>query len=627
MAYIRYIEPNSVDSHQTSPAYMLTFVRWSNRDTKNFSDKKDPKKTPTDIDYLDVRDPLIVISDCIQVAVNSSKSSHIHQASMTLMGGDINYSTAVAPGDFVLINLVDDDHVLFGNNCTPETAHPDSLYARAKKPHAINHEHDGFKGLFKIQSVRRVLQVNDHGLKTFHYQINAAAFTEFNQVVYFNPYLFTEKELTVASDALNGSAALEYAAVKKVTNNVGNIFTNFIGFLIGYGFPRGIMTQPTTTGVVRNHNKNFLIPSDVGKLMGINTHKTLLAADLFTYYVGIQKYESASDVDDSIGLNPELKNTGHNFYHTGISLSGIALIQAEPWQQVTAWSILNQYSNSLINEMYTSYKLTPDNSVMPVVTFRQKPFTSDLFKKKHPNNINKTTFLELPRWKISPYLITTLSLGRDEAARINFVHIIGKTRYIDQKDAAINQAASKIHQQDNDDIKRNGLKPFITACDFDFPSSESKNMQSPIWNLLVFDWLSNGHLKENGTLVCAGIVEAIAVGDNLQIEDTVFHIESIQHIMQITPDGKKSFTTTIQLSYGVDVGRDGKYNPIYPEMQYPNTQEYRTNEYDHQDQMLPGYSDSQDVGSRKNAEKLKNKPARPFSTSPKRIATTKPKKK
>jgi hypothetical protein len=284
----------------------------------------------------------------------------------------------------------------------------------------------------------------------------------------------------------------------------------------------------------------------------------------------------------------------------------------------------------LINEIYTSFKLTPDNFVMPVVTFRQKPFTSDLFKKKHASNIQYTAFLDLPRWKISPSLINTLSLGRDEAARINFVHIIGKTRYIDIKDAVINQAASNLHQQDVDDIKRNGLRPFISSCDFDFPSSESKNMQSPVWNLLMFDWLSNGHLKENGTLVCAGLTENIAVGDNLQIEDTVFHIESIQHVMQITPDGKKSFISTLQLSYGVDVGKDDKYNPIYPEMKHPDSSRYRKNEYNNQDQMLPGFSDSQDVAHNVNGEKVIDNAGLSFSANPKtanKLPTSKPKKK
>lgn len=621
MAFIRKINQNSVDSHQTSPAYQLTFLRWANRDTKNFQDK----------DYLDLREPFIVINDCISITTNSSKASHVHQASMILMGGDINYSTAVAPGDFVLINLVNSDEALFGRDGTPENPADSSLYARARNKKAINKKDDGFKGLFKIQSVRRILQIDPNGVKTFHYQVNAAAFTEFNQVVYFNPYLFDSTEEQGAGDVINSAASKEWAQqVSKSKSNLRSIFKSFVGFLIGQGFPANYI--PQKQDVVRNHNQSFQIPTDVAKLMGINiSSKNVRAADLFKYYVGIEQYGSPKDNknhdNDSVGLNPKdmTDNTDGNFYNTGPELSGVSLIQPEPWAQVTAWSILNQYSNSLINEMYTTYKLTPDNIVMPCVVYRQKPFSSALFKRNN-SQIDQTGFLDLPRWKIAPELIKSLSLGRDEAARINFVHIVGKTRFINQQDEAAQQAAARLHKQDADDIKRNGLRPFISACDFDFPSDQSKNSKAPIWNALMFDWLTNGHLKENGTLVCAGLPDNIAVGDNCQINDTVLHIESINHVMQLTADGKKKFETTLTLSYGVDTRSDSDKNPIYPEMTNPDGFAYRKDDFDNHDQMLPGFSDTQDIAGRTKGEEVKESINAPFSTIPKNNLTDATKK-
>lgn len=619
MAYIKKIEPNSVDSHQTSPAYMLTFVRWSNRDTSHFGDKQsnsanELKKTVTKQKYLDTSVPLVVISDCIQVTVSSAKNSFTHQANMLLMGGDINYSTAIAPGDFVLINLVNNDQALFGKNNDPHTADNDSLYYRATKSFsAINKADDGFKGIFKVQSVRRVLQVAPNGIKTFHYQIVAVAFTEFNQVVYFNPYLFDNpKELETAGRLLTAAASIEWANnLNKDLNNLSKIFKSFVGFLIGEGFPRDIMSQKSNE-VVRNHNQNFYIPSEVAALLGISASTAgIRAADIFNYYVGIEKYTNSGE-NDHLGLNPKMVTRNGMFYSTGPELSGVALIQAEPWNQVTAWSILNQYSNSLINEMYTSFKLLPNNKVMPCVVFRQKPFTSKLFQKNNLN-IETTAFLDLPRWRISPHLITSLSLGRDEAARINFVHIVGKTRYLNLKDANVQQAASKLHQQDSDDIKRNGLRPFINSCDFDYPIDSNKITKAGIWNKLMFDWLNNGHLKENGTLVCAGLTENIAVGDNVQIENIVLHIESITHVMQINADGMKHFETTLKLSYGVDVRTDQNNNQLYPEMTYVSAAEYRQNEYN-EDKILPGFSDSQDVATRTDAEKnIKSNKEKPYS--------------
>jgi hypothetical protein len=211
-----------------------------------------------------------------------------------------------------------------------------------------------------------------------------------------------------------------------------------------------------------------------------------------------------------------------------------------------------------------------------------------------------------------------MSLGRDEAARINFVHVVGKTRYVNQQDQIAQQASSKNYIYDQEDVKRNGLRPLITSCDFDFPTSDDKKSQSPIWNKLMFDWLSNGHLKENGTIICAGIHDPIAVGDNLELEDTVYHIESVSHSMQISAQGQKSFETTIKLSYGVDK-RDKGYDPIYPEMQYTDAESYRKDNWNRGYKSMPGFSDTQDIVGRVKGEEISKTKEEPFSKVPKQL--------
>ena len=52
---------------------------------------------------------------------------------------------------------------------------------------------------------------------------------------------------------------------------------------------------------------------------------------------------------------------------------------------------------------------------------------------------------------------------------------------------------------------------------------------SPEWARIHADAVIGGHLKMNGTFVCAGIPDPIAVGDNLEFEDVVYHIEQITH--------------------------------------------------------------------------------------------------
>jgi hypothetical protein len=605
MAYIKQIKSNQPDSHQTSPCYLLTFLRWSNRDTTNFSDD----------DFIALREPLLVINDCVNLTVSSSKKSHIHQANMVMLGGDINYSTALAPGDFVLVNMLDDTEKLFGKGRGPNNALNTSLYSRASNKQAINKANDGFKGLFKIQSVRRNIQVNSSsGTKIVVYQIQSSSFTELNQVVYFNPNLFDPKEMENIGGILNAVAPKEYASLimDKKLSTIDKNFKRLVEFFIGES---NIANVPQKKEVVRNHNKSFYIPPPVANLLGISAPKPRIK-DIFRYYVGIEQYSTGQNQTISQGLNPKTTRSG-SFYDSKVPPTGVTPIQAEPWAQVTTYSILQQYTNSLINEFFTTFKLTPEGDIMPCLILRQKPFTSEKFKKDN-SSITVTPFLDLPRWKLSPDIIYSISMGRDEVARINFVHIIGKTRFVDMKDFVANQESKKEYQHDDNDIMRNGLRPLITGCDFDFPSDQSKSQMSGVWNKLMFDWLSNGHLKENGTVQTVGIEDPISIGDNCQIDNTVYHIESISHVMQISSEGNVKFDSTLQLSYGVDSRKDrSNYNPIYPEMEYTDAYTYRKSNWNSGNKIMPGFSDSQDIAGRTNGEEVEETKEKAFSVTPK----------
>ena len=131
MGFIRDIYQNSTDSHQTSPGYLLTCLRWSNRDTHNYGTSN----------ALDVRQPMVIYNDALNVQVNNSKSSLTPTMSAVLKGGDINYSTALHPGDFILVNML---------NWETDV---ERVRNKAVALQPINKLNDGFKGIFKIQSV------------------------------------------------------------------------------------------------------------------------------------------------------------------------------------------------------------------------------------------------------------------------------------------------------------------------------------------------------------------------------------------------------------------------------------------------------------------------------------------
>lgn len=580
-------EDNSV--HQVSPAWVLTFVRWENRDTQ---------RTPN-ISATEVRDPLVVENDCLSVTVTSSKGTLTPSMSATLVMTDVNYETSVAPGDFVFVNMLNwqDDARKIADN------------ARAKIK--INGPNDGFKGIFKVQGVRRTLFVDPNtGTKMVIFKINGFGFTEFNNTIYFNPYLIDpnqdpKNQLLFASFIGENWQAL---VNNKGLTNVQDIIAVLIQSFIGTGITdKGRLEK---NGTLKNPNVHFYIPELVGKLLGVTGAKA--AKDVYNYLFGVQKYAGGPNASLAVGMNPSsLTQRFDRFYYTPTPCAGSSLLKPEYWNQVKTWAILNQYTNSPLNELYTCYRISPNGNVMPTVVFRQIPFTNE----DYTGGGATTRFLTIPRWKLNPALITDLDIGRDESARINFVQYFGRST-LGAEGADIAQQIAQINYvYDIKDVQRSGLRPYIVTTQFDDPTSSNKEYRSPLWSRILGDSLIGGHLKLNGTIVCAGLVDPIAVGDNLEFDGIVYHIEQISHNSSISiQDGKRIFRTSISLSSGVSTSSSSK-GTRYAQM--TNNVAYRERDEDFaNNKILPGVTEEQDTVYRRKGPQPTvddiNKPNRPF---------------
>jgi hypothetical protein len=559
-------ENNSI--HQVSPAWVLTFVRWENRDTERV----------TNVSSTTVRDPLVVENDCISVSTTNNKGTLTPSVSATLVMTDVNYETAVAPGDFMLVNMLN----------WPSDARRVANQARAKQP--INGLQDGFKGIFKVQGVRKILTTDPTtGTRIMAFRINGYAFTEFNNMIYFNPYMIDPNQDPKNQLLFASYIGKDWGALvnDKGFTNVQDIIAVLIQSFIGTGVnDEGRLDK---NGVVKTPNVHFYMPSLVGSLLGIDGVKA--AKDIYNYIFGLQKYGAGAAATIDVGMNPLGLNEKYDrFYYTPTPCDGSSLLKPEYWNQVKAWAILNQYTNAPLNELYTCFRVSPDGDVMPTLVFRQIPFTNEDYTG--PGSVTK--FMNLPRWNISPALITDLDLGRDEAARVNFVQFFGRST-LGAEGADIAQEIARINYvYDIDDVQRSGLRPYIVTTQFDDPTSQKKDYHSPIWAQILGDAMIGGHLKMNGTITCAGIVDPIAVGDNLQFDGVVYHIEQISHVCSIgVQDGKRLFRTTLNLSSGVAVSSSAT-GTRYAEMSYQAATSLRQNDYNH-NQILPGVSESQDV--------------------------------
>ena len=275
-------------------------------------------------------------------------------------------------------------------------------------------------------------------------------------------------------------------------------------------------------------------------------------------------------------------------------IQGNKEVHVENWNNKTAWSILQNNMNKSLNEMYTAYRLSPDNRVMPSVVVRQKPFTTEHFQV--PSGFPVTKFFDLPRWRISPTLLYSLDLGRDEAARMNFVQVYTRTLPDTFNQDMAQQITLENFVVDNGDVTRNGLRPYVVTANFDFPIRENRRLRAREWAQIISDWVIDGHLRESGSLKFQGIQDPISVGDNLEFDGVVYHIESVNHVMSVSPKGIKSFKTNISVSYGTDL-RSNSERPVYPEMEHTDAQRENAEDFANE-RLRPGISDTQQIAGR-----------------------------
>jgi hypothetical protein len=231
---------------------------------------------------------------------------------------------------------------------------------------------------------------------------------------------------------------------------------------------------------------------------------------------------------------------------------GKFLPQIPQFENTNVWSILKQYLNPAMNEMFTCLRTNGDGQVVPTLVVRQLPFSSPLVKLPFP----VTRFLDLPRWRAHPILVRQASVGRSDSLRINWVQCMGLAPEPVGKNNATAQLVRNPPYRDDLDVARSGLRPYKVTIpcaleDVRVRVDESGATAAKNWNALLADILMGQHLTLTGSVTLAGIQAPICIGDNFEWDGVVFHIEAVTHSCSENTDGKRSFSTTLQLSHGV----------------------------------------------------------------------------
>lgn len=618
MSYSYRINKNTDDIHQANPAYVLTVLRFENRDLGNYSGAG-LGPGGSESTNISTRDPLPIENDAIAISVSDSKSQPNTSLEVTLKGGDINYMTAIAPGDYIIVNML---------NWESEAR---NIRIRAGNLQPINRFQDGFKGVYRIQDVSESISVDPNsGKKSVNYKLTAFGFIEWVNKIYYNKYLVLPEEkdnqflfMDRIADIFNNENSKKLVEKLAKSQSVQDILKLLVNLFLGSGLNVNGL-ESTVGNEKRTKNQHFLIPTTLGKLLGRPNAKH--AIDICDIIIGLQKYNESQINDPTVAFKPTSHTRSGKFLESKEPLKGRGLLYADYWSNIPAWSILQKYLNDSINEMYTTFRVNEKNQVVPTVVMRQKPFNTDIFgtfNKTFDNpklegvkkNIQHTKFSNLPSWTVGAEMVYNLSVKRSESYRFNFIQLQGRTRTVnpDRGWEQTEQLASPNYDYIKEDVQRSGLKPYFAKTEFDYPPGSGGGSETPNWVQLISDWVVGSHLKLQGTVTMYGVQDPICVGDNFIFNNIRYHIESVNHSMMIDPaSGKKTWRTVLSLSEGVTV-EQGVRNPIKAQMQYTDFETEA--KYNDEEGILPGWSETQDILGRKDSkgEEVTKTPERTFS--------------
>lgn len=504
--------------------------------------------------------PLIISNECIQLNVSSHKSNHITQLQAVLIESGINFLSAILPGDWLMAWMV--------NSKEQYTKVLDKL----EQDESANAIDDGLKFVGRVHDIRKSLVQSPGGHRIVRYNLSGVGFGELDAQIFYDPHLAAREpsigqylsRLNINIQDIFNTAATEAQKGRQGIDS-NRAIPVFLNTLVGTGIPESFAKRgelPLVTGQTADEDAPFayVVPGEVGNWLGIKSRSKGTGmysyADLLDLTIGVQKYQKntgnisaflpdgVSMLDGTMEANKNsLADTNRHF--TEEPLKGTFLPMAVTFNNKTVWTILNDFLNPAINEMYTTLRLTAQGKVLPCIIVRQLPFSTPVMADKMKDKV--TSFMELPRWVADPLLVKGLDIGRSDATHFNYLQIYGEA-VTSGGLSLTTQTVLNPPLRDEQDIKRHGFRPYIQTVKCSL--LETKNGPRE-WMAIVSDFVMGQHLTLNGVCTLAGIAAPICVGDNFEFENVLYHIESVQHSCSLQPGGIKVFDTTLRLTHGV----------------------------------------------------------------------------
>lgn len=589
------VGPNTPDSHQAAPSWAALIVRFARLRTYDHSlvssdangRRLDVSHEKAALDPVRERPPLLLTSSLLSASVTETKASHVTTANLRL-APTAHFDRLVCAGDWVFLwcwdNLEDAQRVLRNVRAIVQ-ARPDTLTGEL----TVNGFRDGLRFVGRCNAPKEDEQVEPNsGIIRSFYDLTAVAFGELDSKIYYGPAYKASNE-RVSGGQLFQLNNLAGAQIDQVIGSAGLLTTRehfllwskvFLGAGPGAaskGFDPVAaaavspeFARSAELELVQSPNTALLVPWTAARLLGVQPRdvpgRAPTYVDVLNTFCGVQAPRGAL-----VGDPDELLMVPVSFREP----SGVFVPQYQAFDGGSIWELLSRYSNQPVNEMFTSLRLDSHLRVRPALVLRQTPFTSKanapVFEEK---GLPAVPFAELPRWVLHPVLVQGKRTGASDSLRVNYVSIqasdiVGNTNGL----LSLFNHTVAPPMADFADIMRMGLRPYIRQVNSDLTgaienrpgaSALAGNQRGRMWTAFMGDILLPGHLKHSGHIACYGIQAPVAVGDNIEYRDIVFHIESRTDVCGIDENGRKSWRTTFQVSNGISTVTDYSSDDVMP---------------------------------------------------------------
>lgn len=513
-----------------SPHWVLGVVRYLEATT--FSRATMSSRSLDGSEVVAERSRLAISSDCVSLATSASKESHVKNL-VAVLSGERDYLAEVLPDDWVFCWIVRDAEAAA------------DLARRFEAGEACNEFLSGLKHVGRVYSVAESSTTAPDGQRSVTYTVQGNGFKELDRGVFWDPYLSMAAPTIDTWLGRLGVAVDDFFADDGV--DVNKAIPTLLEILFGSGInqrtanPAGEAVLQIVTGGTAGTGEApyaYCVPASVGAALASESRSkgtgVLAYADVLQHLFGRQVYEGNSLAPGPWAefLPTDLKPLMGRFLPDPPELSGKA-----------AWQVLGEYLNPAVNEMFTALRVDYSGRIQPTLVVRQLPFSTRLLDVPE-----KTEFLSLPRWELPTSMVESSRLVRSGGLRFNFELLTGSAIAQAQPDVVTYARVNSPALRDDQDIRRNGLCPDMQSVNVGIYEQQRGPDK---WMKLRADMLFGAHMHLSGTIACAGILEPIAEGDNLEFLGCVFHIESVSHAASLSEDGRRSWSTTLSVSHGV----------------------------------------------------------------------------